>query len=58
MSEKYGPQQKYKREKVQIVRIELYGTDADIKAHIEQVRRSGKSVQGYIKALIRADMTR
>lgn len=42
--------------KTPVVRVELYGTDADIREHLEALKESGESVQGYIKALIRADM--
>lgn len=44
------------KKKVQTVRVELYGTDNDIKNHLESVKDSGASVQGYIKSLIRADI--
>nr|DAU72855.1 MAG TPA: NikA, BACTERIAL CONJUGATION, RELAXASE, DNA [Caudoviricetes sp.] len=47
---------RYRREKVQTVRIDLYGTDEDIKAHLEAMKERGESVQKYIKDLIRADM--
>ena len=44
------------KKKVTIIRVELYGTDEDIKSHIEKMKDSGESVQSYIKTLIRADM--
>lgn len=44
------------KKKVQTIRVELYGTDEDIKEHIEQLKESGVSLQGYLKELIRADM--
>lgn len=44
------------KKKVQAVRFELYGTDDDIREHIEQLKESGESVQAYVKALIREDM--
>lgn len=44
------------KKKVQTVRIELYGTDEDIKAHIERLKAKNHKVQGYIKYLIRKDM--
>nr|DAG48284.1 MAG TPA: Putative antitoxin [Bacteriophage sp.]DAG67172.1 MAG TPA: Putative antitoxin [Caudoviricetes sp.]DAM92537.1 MAG TPA: Putative antitoxin [Caudoviricetes sp.] len=47
---------RYRREKVQTVRIDLYGTDEDIKAHLEAMKERGESVQKYLKDLIRADM--
>lgn len=46
---------KYKK-KVVTVRVELYGTDDDIREHVEKLKEAGESVQGYIKDLIRADM--
>ena len=45
------------KKKVKTVRIELYGTDEGIKEHLERVNESGISIQGYIKDLIRADIT-
>ena len=42
----------YKR-KITTVQIELYGTDADIKEWVESTKKSGGSVQGQIKAMIR-----
>lgn len=44
------------KKKVQTLRVELYGTDEDIKEHIERVKETGTSVQGYIKELIRKDI--
>lgn len=44
------------KKKTPVIRVELYGTDDDIREHLERVKESGESVQGYIKALIRADM--
>ena len=44
------------KKKVTTIRVELYGTDEDIKEHIEKMKDFGESVQGYIKDLIRADM--
>lgn len=46
------------KKKVTTVRVELYGTDEDIKEHIEKMKDLGESVQGYIKDLIRADMNK
>ena len=45
------------KKKVKTVRVELYGTDEDIKEHLERVIENGGSIQGYIKDLIRADAT-
>lgn len=47
---------KYKK-KITTVRIELYGTDEDIREHLESLKETAESVQGYIKALIRADIS-
>lgn len=44
------------KKKTPVVRLELYGTDDDIRQHLEQLKESGGSVQGYIKGLIREDM--
>lgn len=44
------------KKKVKTVRVELYGTDEDIKEHLEQVYENGFSIQGYIKDLIREDI--
>jgi hypothetical protein len=44
------------KKKVVTVRVELYGTDEDIREHVEKLKEAGESVQGYIKDLIRADL--
>lgn len=44
------------KKKVKTVRVELYGTDEDIKEQLERVLEGGGTVQGYIKKLIRADI--
>lgn len=44
------------KKKVVTVRVELYGTDEDIREHIEKLKEADVSVQGYIKDLIRADL--
>lgn len=46
------------KKKTPVIRIELYGTDDDIRDHLEAVKGAGLSVQGYIKELIRADIAR
>ena len=46
---------KYKK-KVKTVRVELYGTDEDIKEHLDRIDDAGISLQGYIKNLIREDL--
>lgn len=44
------------KKKVKTVRVELYGTDEDIKEHLERIQDLDGALQGYIKELIRADM--
>ena len=44
------------KKKITTVRVELYGTDDDIREHLETIKEAGGSVQGYIKDLIREDM--
>lgn len=44
------------KKKTPVIRVELYGTDDDIRERLEQVKEAGESVQGYIKSLIRADI--
>lgn len=44
------------KKKVKTVRIELYGTDEDIKEHLDRLNENGFSIQGYIKGLIREDI--
>ena len=44
------------KKKIQVVHVELYGTDEDIKEHLENIKAQGGSVQGYIKNLIRNDL--
>lgn len=44
------------KKKITTIRVELYGTDEDIREYIEKLKDFGESVQGYIKDLIRADM--
>lgn len=44
------------KKKTPVIRIELYGTDDDIREHLENIKGAGGSVQGYIKDLIRADI--
>lgn len=53
--DKYAPQAKFEREKCTRVSIKLVNnTDADILAHLSKLPNK----QGYIKALIRADMAK
>lgn len=44
------------KKKITTVRVELYGTDEDIREHLETIKEAGGSVQGYLKDLIREDM--
>lgn len=44
------------KKKITTIRVELYGTDDDIREHLEALKESGASLQGYIKDLIRDDM--
>jgi hypothetical protein len=44
------------RKKLTVVRIELYGTDDDIKDHLQHVVDSGQTKSAYIKSLIREDI--
>ena len=44
------------KKKTPVIRMELYGTDEDIREHLEAIKSCGVSVQSYLKALIRADM--
>lgn len=46
------------KKKVVTVRVDLYGTDEDIKAHIESLRGNGESVTAFIKSAIREKMER
>ena len=46
------------RKKTVTIRVVLYGTDEDIKAHIESIKENGESVQAYIKAAIREKKAR
>ena len=41
------------RKKIRRIYIELYGTDEDIKVHLDNI---SKPITTYLKALIRADM--
>lgn len=43
---------KYRREKTQRITLDFYQTDADLLGHLQKQPNR----QGYIKALIRADM--
>jgi hypothetical protein len=52
---KTTPQERYDRKMTKVISVKLNkGTDADILSKLEGV----KNVQGYIKQLIRADITR
>lgn len=52
---KTSPQERYDKKNTKVITMKLNkGTDADILSKLEGV----KNVQGYIKQLIRADITR
>lgn len=44
------------KKKIKRVFLELYGTDEDIKEHLDKVKAAGEPVNSYIKRLIRADI--
>lgn len=44
------------REKVEVLRVELYPTDADIKDRIAERLEAGEAKATYIKRLIREDI--
>lgn len=44
------------KKRTPVIRIELYGTDEDIRERLGTIKESGESVQGYIKNLIRSDI--
>lgn len=44
------------RKKIEILRVELYPTDEDIKSHIADIVAAGEPKATYIKRLIREDM--
>jgi ribosomal protein L16/L10AE len=46
------------RKKIEVVRVELYPTDDDIKARIADRMESGEGKATYIKRLIREDIER
>ena len=46
------------RKKVKKLYIELYPTEEDIKAKLEERKEQGESTATYIKRLIREDMKR
>lgn len=48
---------KYK-EKVEVLRVELYPTDADIKERIAERVQAGEPKATYIKRLIRQDINK
>lgn len=48
---------KYK-EKIEVIRFELYPTDTDIKDRIAEVMEQGETRAGYLKRLIREDIKR
>jgi len=46
------------KKKIKRVFLELYGTDKDIKEHLEKVKAEGEPVSTYIKRLIREDINK
>ena len=44
------------KKKIKRVFLELYGTDEDIKAQLDNVKAEGEPVSTYIKRLIRQDI--
>ena len=46
------------REKIEVIRVELYPTDADIKDRIAERAAAGEARATYIKRLIREDIAR
>ena len=46
------------KKKIKRVFLELYGTDEDIKEHLEKVKAEGEPVSTYIKRLIREDINK
>lgn len=44
------------KKKIKRVFLELYGTDDDIKEHLEKKKAAGEPVSTYIKRIIREDM--
>lgn len=44
------------KKKIKRVFLELYGTDEDIKEHLDKVKDEGEPVSTYIKRLIREDI--
>ena len=46
------------KKKVEVLRVELYPTDEDIKKRIEERLADGEAKAAYIKRLIREDIER
>lgn len=44
------------KKKITRVFLELYGTDEDIKEHLEKVKAAGEPVSTYIKRIIRENI--
>jgi hypothetical protein len=49
---------KYNKEKVTLLRVELYQSDTDIKERITERLQAGENKATYIKRLIREDISR
>jgi predicted transcriptional regulator len=46
------------KKKITEIRVELYGTDEDIKSHLQKIVDSGETKAAYVKRLIREDMSK
>lgn len=46
------------KKKIMELRVELYGTDEDIKNRIQEVTDAGEAKAAYIKRLIREDIAK
>lgn len=46
----------YYKRNIKRIFLELYGTDEDIKEHLEKKKEAGEPVSTYIKRIIREDM--
>lgn len=46
------------KKKIEELRVELYGTDEDIKNRILEMTEAGETKAGYIKRLIREDIAK
>lgn len=44
------------KKKIKRVFLELYGTDEDIKEHLDEVKAAGEPVSTYLKRIIRENI--